>query len=95
MAGMRLEEQAAALGPAEMVALLAAPRELVRQKAEREGRTAGLTRQLDWVKRQRFGRKSDRRWREPDAQHLPLAGLTPAPNPPAEAPPPPTQAVKA
>src|SRR5215510_12364063 len=85
---MTLEEQAAALGPAAIVALLATHQELVRQKAELEVRTADLTRQLEWFKRQLFGRKSERRLREPDAQQLPLAGLTPAPNPPAEAPPP-------
>jgi hypothetical protein len=73
---MTLEEQAAALGPAEIVALLV--------------ENADLKRQVDWFKRQLFGRKSERRLREPDPQQLPLAGLTPAPNTAAEAPPPPT-----
>ena len=44
---MTLEEQAAALGPVEIVALLATHQELVRQKAELEVRTADLTRQLE------------------------------------------------
>jgi transposase len=92
---MTLEEQAAALRPAEIVALLATHQELVRQKADLEVRNADLTRQLEWFKRQLFGRKSERRLREPDAQQLPLAGLTPSPSAPAEAPPPPTETVTA
>ena len=49
---MTLEEQAAALGPAEIVALLATHQELARQKAELEARNAELARQLEWFKRQ-------------------------------------------
>jgi transposase len=78
---MTLEEQAAALRPAEVVALLV--------------ENADLKRQVDWFKRQLFGRKSERRLREPDAQQLPLVGLVPSPSAPAEAPPSPTETVKA
>jgi transposase len=79
--GMTLEEQAVALRPPEIVALLV--------------ENADLKRQVEWFKRQLFGRKSERRLREPDAQQLPLVGLTPAQSAPVEAPPPPTETVKA
>jgi transposase len=85
---MTLEEQTAALRPAEIVALLVSQQELRQQNAE-------LQRQVEWFKRQLFGRKSERRLREPDAQQLPLAGLLPAQRDPADAPPPPTETVKA
>jgi transposase len=78
---MTLEEQAAALSHAEIIALL-------EQNAE-------LKRQVEWFKRQLFGRKSERRLREPDTQQLPLSGLFPARSAPADAPPPPTETVKA
>jgi len=78
---MTLEEQAAALRPDEIVALLS--------------QNADLKRQVEWFKRQLFGRKAERRLREPDAQQLPLAGLFPAGAEAAEAPPPPTEPVKA
>jgi len=65
---MTLEERAAALSPAEIVALLRQNETLARQAAE-------LQRQVEWCKRQLFGQKSERRLREPDAQQLPLAGL--------------------
>jgi transposase len=78
---MTLEEQAAALRPEEIVALLV--------------HNAELQRQVEWFKRQLFGRKSERRLREPDAQQLPLTGLLPRPSDPADAPPPPTETVKA
>src|SRR5215475_269487 len=92
---MTLEEQAAALGPAEIVALLATHQELVRQKAELEARTVDLTRQLEWFKRQLFGRKSEKRLREPDPDQLSLAGMLTTSVAPADQPPPPTEAVKA
>src|SRR5437870_13121361 len=78
---MTLEEQAAALRPDEIVALLS--------------QNADLKRQVEWFKRQLFGRKAERRLREPDAQQLPLPGLFPAGAEPAEAPPPPAQPAKA
>src|SRR5262245_23268972 len=78
---MTRAEQAAALSHAEIVALLE--------------ENADLKRQVEWFKRQLFGRKSERRLREPDAQQLPLAGLFPARGDPADAPPPPTETVKA
>ena len=85
---MTLEERAAALSPAEIVAVLRHNEALAHQAAE-------LQRQVEWFKRQLFGQKSERRLREPDAQQLPLAGLLPVPGTPAEAPPPPTETVKA
>jgi len=92
---MTLAEQAAALSPDEIVALLATHHELARQKAALEDRNADLTRQVEWFKRQLFGRKSERRLREPDAQQLPLTGLFPTGSAPADVPPPPTETVKA
>src|SRR3989442_10711282 len=77
---MTLEEQAAALRPDEIVALLS--------------QNADLKRQVEWFKRQLFGRKAERRLPEPDAQQLPLAGLFPAGAQAAEAPPPPTETAK-
>src|SRR5215471_2605843 len=91
---MTLAERAAALGPEEIVALVRSHDVLVRQKAELEARTGDLTRQLEWFKRQLFGRKSERRVREPDPQQLPLGLVRSAPNL-ADAPPPPTETVKA
>ena len=85
---MMLAERAARLRPAEIVALLQQNEELAQQ-------TADLRRQVEWFKRQLFGRKSERRLREPDPQQLPLAGLTPAQSTPVEAPPPPTETVSA
>ena len=51
--------------------------------------------QNEWFKRQLFGRKSERRLREPDAQQLPLAGLFSAQSDPAEVPLSPAETVKA
>jgi transposase len=85
---MTLAERAARLSQAEIVALLQQNEELAHQRAD-------LQRQVEWFKRQLFGRKSERRLREPDAQQLPLAGLLSAAADPAEAPPPPTETVKA
>jgi transposase len=85
---MRLAERAARLSPAEIVALL-------QQNAALAQQTADLQRQVDWCKRPLFGRKSERRLRDPDAQQLPLVGLFSAQSDPADTPPPPTEAVKA
>jgi transposase len=85
---MTFAERAARLSQTEIVALLQHNEQLAQQAAE-------LQRQVEWFKRQLFGRKSERRLREPDAQQLPLAGLFPAANDPADAPPPPTETVKA
>jgi transposase len=78
---MTLAEHAAILSQAEIVALLE--------------QNAALQRQVEWFKRQLFGRKSERRVREPDAQQLPLAGLLSAQSDPADVPPLPTETVKA
>jgi transposase len=85
---MTLEEQAATLRPDEIVALLESQRELREQNA-------ALQRQVEWFKRQLFGRKSERRVREPDPQQLSLSGLLTPPVPPADRPPPLTETVKA
>jgi transposase len=78
---MTWEEQAATLSPAEIVALLA--------------ENAKLKRQVEWFQRQLFGRKSEKRLREPDPAQLTLAGMLTAPVSPADHPPPPTETVKA
>jgi transposase len=84
---MTLAERAAQLTQAEIVALL--------EEQERlQARTAELERQNAWFKRQLFGRKSERRLREPDPQQLPL-GLASAVSDLAEHPPSPTETVKA
>ena len=95
---MRLEDQAAALSPAEIVTLLGERQAAQAERAQHLQRIAGLEvknadlrRQVAWFKRQLFGRKSERRLLEPDARQLPLAGMLTA----AEAPPPPTETVKA
>lgn len=78
---MTLEERAATLTPPEIVALL-------EQNAE-------LMRQVEWFKRQLFGRKSERRLLPPDAQQLALSSFTATSKDAAAFPPPPTETVKA
>lgn len=78
---MTLEEQAATLRPDEIVTLLV--------------QNADLKRQVEWFKRQLFGRKSERRLREPDPQQLSFSGLLTPPVTAADHPPPPTETVKA
>jgi transposase len=85
---MTLEEQAATLRPPEILALL------VQQRALQE-QNAALQRQGEWLQRQLFGRKSEKRLREPDPTHLSLAGMLTAPVAPADQPPPPTETVTA
>jgi transposase len=85
---MTLEEQAATLRPPEILALLVQQRELQEQNA-------ALKRQVAWFQRQLFGRKSEKRLREPAPDQLPLAGMLTTPVPPADQPPPPTETVKA
>src|SRR5215831_4251811 len=85
---MTLEDRAAALSQAAIVAWLRQNQALAQQAAD-------LQRQVAWFKRQLFGRKSERRLRAPDAPQLPLAGLLPVPGAPADAPPAPTETVKA
>ena len=72
---MRLEDQAAAPSPAEVVALLGERQAAQAERAQHlqriaalEAKAADLQRQVDWFKRQLFGRKSERRLLEPDAQ---------------------------
>lgn len=78
---MTLEEQAATLRPAEIAALLV--------------ETANLKRQVEWFKRQLFGRKSEGRLRESDPRQLSLSGRFTTPGAAADRPPPPTETVKA
>lgn len=78
---MTLEERAAALSRAEIVAVLE--------------ENATLKRQNEWFKRQLFGQKSERRLLPPDPQQLPLAGLLPSHPEPPDLPPPLTETVKA
>jgi transposase len=78
---MTLEEQAATLRPAEIVALLV-------ENADRK-------RQVEWFKRQLCGRTSERRLRELDPHQLSLSGMLTPPATPADQPPPPTETVKA
>ena len=85
---MTLEEQAATLRPPEILALLVQQRELQEQNA-------ALKRQVAWFRRQLFGRKSEKRLREPDPDQLSLAGMVTTPVAPADQPPPPTETVKA
>ena len=85
---MTVEEQAATLRPQEIVALLVRQREL-------EDQNATLKRQVEWFQRQLFGRKSERRLREPDPDQLSLAGMLTTAVAPADQPPPPTETVKA
>src|SRR5262245_34085591 len=85
---MTLEEQAATLRAPEILALLVQQRELQEENAV-------LKRQVAWFQRQLFGRKSEKRLREPDPDQLPLAGMLTTPVAPADQPPPPTETVKA
>ncbi len=85
---MTLEERAATLRPDEIVALLVRQREL-------QDQNAALQRQVEWFQRQLFGRKSERRLREPEPEQLTLSGMLTTPVPPADQPPPPTETVKA
>jgi transposase len=78
---MTWEEQAATLRPDEIGALWV--------------ENADLKRQLEWFKRQLFGRKSERRLRAPDPHQLSLRGMLTTPAAPADRPPPPTETVKA
>jgi transposase len=84
---MTLEEQAATLRPPEILALLVQQRELQEQNA-------ALKRQVEWFQRQLFGRKSEKRLREPDPNQLTLAGMLTTPVTSADQPPP-TETVKA
>lgn len=77
---MTWEEQAATLSATEIVALLA--------------ENATLKRQVAWFQRQLFGRKSEKRLREPDPAQLSLASMLTIPVAPADQPPPPTETVK-
>jgi hypothetical protein len=65
------------------------------QQRELQEQNAALKRQVEWFQRQLFGRKSEKRLREPDPDQLTLAGMLTTPVSPADQPPPPTETVKA
>src|SRR5512132_779786 len=85
---MTLEDRAAALSQADIIALLQHQEALEAQNVE-------LRRQNEWFKRQLFGRKSERRLLTPDPHQLPLAGILSTREDPADEPPSPTETVKA
>jgi transposase len=85
---MTVEERAARLSQAEIVALL-------HQQERLQARNAELEQQNAWFKRQLFGRKSERRLLTADARQLSLAGMLLTPEAPVERPPPPTETVVA
>src|SRR5215470_5275039 len=85
---MTLAERAARLSQADIIALL-------QRQETLEAHNLQLQQQNEWFKRQLFGRKSERRLLTPDAHQLPLAGILPAREDPADKPPPPTETVKA
>ncbi len=66
---MTFDEQAATLDRKGVVGLLASHQQLTERNAE-------LKRQLDWLKNQMFGTKSERRLIDPDARQLFLGELT-------------------
>jgi transposase len=85
---MTLEDRAAALSQADIIALSQHQEALEAQNAE-------LRRQNEWFKRQLFGRKSERRLLTPDPHQLPLAGILSTREDPADEPPSPTETVTA
>jgi len=62
---MTFDEQAATLNRKDIVGLLASQQQLIERNAE-------LKRQLDWLKNQMFGTKSERRLVDPDGHQLSL-----------------------
>jgi transposase len=67
---------------------------LVHQRALQE-QHAPRKRQVAWFPRPLFGRKSQKRLREPEPDQLSLAGMLTRPVAPADQPPPPTETVTA
>ena len=65
------------------------------QQRELQEQNAALKRQVAWFQRQLFGRKSEKRLREPDPEQFTLAGILTTPVAPSDQPPPPTETVKA
>ena len=62
---MTFDEQAATLDRKSIVGLLTSHQQLTERNAE-------LKRQLDWLKNQMFGTKSERRFVDPDGRQLSL-----------------------
>jgi transposase len=69
---MTFDEQAATLDRKEIVGLLASHQQLTNSVDTLTARNAELMRQLDWLKRQIFGSKSERRFVDPDGRQLSL-----------------------
>jgi transposase len=66
------DEQAATLKHTEIVALLVAQQQLTASVDSLTARNAELTRQLEWLKQQLFGPRSERRWVDADGRQLAL-----------------------
>jgi transposase len=73
---MTFDEQAATLDRKSIVGLLASHQQLTKSVDTLTSRNAELKRQLDWLKNQMFGTKSERRLIDPDARQLFLGELT-------------------
>lgn len=71
--------RAARLSPADIIALL-------QRQETLEAHNVELPRQNQWFKRQLCGRKSARRLLTPEARQLPLTGILPAREEPADQP---------
>jgi transposase len=82
---MTFDEQAAKMERKEVVELLVSHQQVVTQNDELRARSEELSRQLEWLKRQLFGRKSERRPMDPEGRQLCLGELpaedSPAPEP--------------
>ena len=69
---MTFEEHAATMNREDVVALLASHKQLEATCTDLTVRNAELMRQLEWLKRQVFGEKSERRFVDPDSRQLAL-----------------------
>jgi transposase len=76
---MTFDEQAASLKHEDIVALLVSRQQLAESHNELTVRYADLKRQLEWLKRQMFGTKSERRLVDADGRQLSLGESLPAP----------------
>jgi len=65
------------------------------QRRALQEQNAALKRQVAWFQRHLFGRKSEKRLREPEPDQRTLAGMLTSPVSSADQPPPPTETVKA
>ncbi len=72
---MTLDEQATSLDHKAIVNLLSSHQQLTTSFEEQSARNAELSRQLEWLKRQLFGKKSERRLVDADGRQLTLGDL--------------------